>query len=312
MILNAYSVLAAFLAAVQLLLGIAVTAAGVAALRGPRHDDAEARFYLPFLLATVLVAVAAVSWPLLFLLLQSWVPEWPGVMCIQGVTRVGENGFGPERWLPRLLDALQWTKPLLAFLTGAWLLLHLANRRTRTGPLTRRVLLAMVAAGVVAAADATAEGAYLFIPKQESSFASGCCTIAEAGSPPAPDSGFPHATEAFFGLLALVGGGAAYGMRRPTRARAAPVAAGALLTLLVGAVFLRDELSPRVRGTPLHRCAYCLLADAPWTLLGVALLVLGAFAAGWALLVPSRRLFALSLFGHFGAGLYAASAMLVA
>src|SRR5205823_3152370 len=103
------------------------------------------------------------------------VPEWPGVMCIYGVTRVGAGSAGISRFLPGLIATLQALKPLLVFGSGAWFVLYLLNRRTRTGPLLGRVFLALVACGVLTVADAGVELAYLFIPKKEEVLATGCC-----------------------------------------------------------------------------------------------------------------------------------------
>ena len=58
------------------------------------------------------VGLGLASWPLLYLLLQSYVPEWPDVMCIYGVTRVGAGSVGASRFLPGLVTALQVLKPL--------------------------------------------------------------------------------------------------------------------------------------------------------------------------------------------------------
>src|SRR5262249_49616077 len=118
------------------------------------------------------------SWPLFYLLLQSYVPEWEGVMCIYGVTRIGAGSVGPARFLPPLVTALQAVKPALVFLSGAWFVLYLINRGTRTAPLTGRVHLLVLAAGLLGVADAAAEGAYLVIPKKEVFLSTGCCTAA--------------------------------------------------------------------------------------------------------------------------------------
>jgi hypothetical protein len=123
-----------------------------------------------------LLGLNVVSWPILYLLLQSYVAEWPDVMCIYGVTRIGAGSIGVSRFLPPLVDAPQATKPALVFLSGAWFVLYLLNRRARTVPLTGRVLLVLLAAGLLAAADAAAEVAYLTIPKKEEFLSAGCCT----------------------------------------------------------------------------------------------------------------------------------------
>ena len=96
MILNAYAVLNAFLALLRLLFGVLVVGIGTKAwLQGrksitpERRKALEDRGSLLFLMAFLLLGLNLVSWPLLYLLLQSYVPEWPGVMCIYGVTQIG-------------------------------------------------------------------------------------------------------------------------------------------------------------------------------------------------------------------------------
>src|SRR6266567_550145 len=196
MILNAYAVLDAFVALLRLPLGLLVVGLGAGAWRRYRRlprvlanaatpgerEALEDRNYLLSLLALLLVGLNLASWPLLYLLLQSYVPEWPGLMCIYGVTRVGAGSEGASRFLPGLLAALQGLKPLVVFGSGAWLVLYLLNRRTRTAPLLGRVFLALVACGALTAADAAAELAYLGIPKKEESLSTGCCTGAFAES----------------------------------------------------------------------------------------------------------------------------------
>src|SRR2546426_12179184 len=96
MILNAFAVLDAFACALRLFLATVVVGQGIAALRQtaalsePESKGAlEDRFYLLFLLALLLLALNVLSWPLLYLLLQSYVPQWPEAMCIYGVIHVG-------------------------------------------------------------------------------------------------------------------------------------------------------------------------------------------------------------------------------
>jgi hypothetical protein len=136
----------------------------------------EDRNYLLSLLALLLLALNLGSWPLLYLLLQSYVPEWHGVMCIYGVMRIGEGSAGSSRFLPGLLATLQSLKPLVVLGSGAWFVLYLVNRRTQTGPLLGRTLLALVVCGVLTLADAAVELAYLFIPKKEVVYSTGCCS----------------------------------------------------------------------------------------------------------------------------------------
>src|SRR5207244_3006384 len=82
--------------------------------------------------------------------------QWPGVMCIYGVTRIGQDSVGPSRFLPGLLRLLQATKPALVFLGGAWFILYLLNQRTRSAPLLNRLFVLLLPLGFLAAADAAA------------------------------------------------------------------------------------------------------------------------------------------------------------
>ncbi len=183
MILNAYAVLDAAVSLLRLGLGLLVVVLWVFAWlawrrrgAGPeRRQAAEDRCYLLFMLGGLLLALNVLSWPLLYLLLQSYVPEWPDVMCIYGVTQIGVGSIGPARFLPPLLAALQAMKPALVFLSGAWFVLYLVNRGTRTAPLTGRVLFVLLAASALAVADAASEVAYLVIPKKEEFPEGGCC-----------------------------------------------------------------------------------------------------------------------------------------
>jgi len=191
MILNAYAVLDAFLSLLRGMIGLLVLWIGISTwstwLRrapGPEgRKELEDRGYLLFLLAGLLLALNVLSWPVFYLLLQSYVPEWgDSVMCIYGVTKIGLGSSGPSRFLPTLVNALQAMKPVLVFLSGAWFVLYLVNRRTYTAPLTGRVLLLLLVAGLLAVADAAAESAYLVIPKKEEFLSSGCCTEAFDGA----------------------------------------------------------------------------------------------------------------------------------
>ena len=107
MILNSYAVLIAFVGLLRLLIGLLVVGASTAAWRargrpGPPDGQTavENRGYLLFLLTLLLIGLNLASWPLLYLLLQSYLPEWPGVMCICGVTQVGTGSVGAARFLP--------------------------------------------------------------------------------------------------------------------------------------------------------------------------------------------------------------------
>src|SRR5690242_14227943 len=103
MILNAYAVLDGFVLLLRLLLGCLVFALSLAypvkecLSITVNRKDREDRFYFLFLSAIVLLALNIACWPLFYMLLQSYVSQWPGVMCIYGVTRVGAGSQGASR-----------------------------------------------------------------------------------------------------------------------------------------------------------------------------------------------------------------------
>jgi hypothetical protein len=305
MIVNAYAVLDAFVSLLRLGLGLVVLALGFHAYRSWRHCSAapesrkalEDRSYLLFLLAGLLLGLNVVAWPILYLLLQSYIPQWPGVMCIYGVTRVGTGSLGPSRFLPPLLTALQAAKPALVFLSGAWFVLHLVNRRTQTAPLIGRTLGLLLAAGLLAVADAAAELTYLAIPKKEEFLSAGCCTqpADEAGTfrflPQnlISDEDTPRLYGAYYtvNLAMILGLGIAARLseRRLVRSWLGPLFLGVVLCGVVNAVFLVEAAAPRLLHLPYHHCPYDLVPRAPESLVAVALFVGGSFCVGWACVV---------------------------
>lgn len=303
MILNSYAVLMAFVASIRLLLGLFTLGLGTAAWRAaaaaPRSSEArstlEDRCYLLFLLALLLITLNLVSWPLLYLLLQSYVPEWPGVMCIYGVTRIGEDSLGPAAFLPGLLTLMQLTRPALVFAGGAWFVLYLLNRQTQTAPLLGRLLLLLLPVAALAVADAAADLVYLGIPKQEEFPTGGCCTAAfgEGTDRFQPTSlwgeaAHPWLWAGFYGgnlalILALVAA------TRP-RLRPEGVGMGLLLllgvgTLAAGALFLVEIAAPRILQLPYHHCPYDLIPEAPESVVTIVLFLGGFFFLGWAAVV---------------------------
>ncbi len=335
MIVNTYAVLALFLSALELSAGLVAAAVGLGTLRALARGRTSApevdarQFPLLALAAVLLVGLAAASAPLLYLLLDSYVGEWPGVMCVEGVTAVGSGSLGAAGWLPALLGALVATKSLLLLLSGAWLVLHLVNRRTRTGPLARRVVGLLAAAGAVAALDASAEIAYVAIPKKERFLSVGCCTTqngAEAGTPSPAGAGERTGwTIAYFGLTVAMTAAVASTLRRGVESTGRlrwglSYGTGAAATLAAGCVFFPTVLAPARLSLPLHECGYCLLARAPETAVGIVLLAGATACIAWAWLAASvstdddarphglamaRSLLRGASFGYPGAGVLA-------
>jgi hypothetical protein len=307
MILNSYAVLLAFVAVLRFLLGLLVLGLGAAAWRSrgqlaaDGREALEDRCYLVFLLALLLLGLNLASWPLLYLLLQSYVPEWPGVMCIYGVTQVGAGSLGPSRFLPDLLRLVQWTRPVLVFGGGAWFVLYLINRRTRTAPLLGRLFLVLLPLGALAALDSAADLAYVGIPKKEEFPSGGCCTVAfDQGARFLPeslveDAGRPWLYAAYYGGnlgLALALFLFTRGLRRPLNEEQAPVLVsgrrlaglllGGAIVLAVSGVFLIEVAAPTLLGLPHHHCPYDLVPQVPEAVVAVTLFAGGCFFLGWA------------------------------
>jgi hypothetical protein len=339
MIVNGFAVLDAFLSLVRLGMSLLVVGLGAAALySGSRGDGAadarevrENRTYRLLTLAGTLLLLNIISWPVLYLVLQSYVPEWPDVMCIYGVTRIGTGSVGPSRFLPPLLDTLQAAKPLLIFLSGAWFALYAVNRRTATASLTGRVVALVMLSGVLAVGDAACEVAYLAIPKKEDVGPTGCCTeafdAAEADVRFLPEGLRSERAARWLTCLSYATNAVmAAGCWLLSRRRSQPASllalttllAGALVCLAAGAVFLVEVAAPRLLHLPYHHCPYDLIPRAPESIVAAALFVLACFSVGWAWIVrlagneaearpyqveTVRRLLALACTGFVGSTL---------
>lgn len=336
MILNPYAVLDACVSLLRLGIGLLVVVLALLAWNSWRSQGQltegrqvlENRCYLVFLFAGKLLALNVLAWPIFYLLLQSYVVEWPGVMCIYGVTRVGADSIGSSRFLPYLLAVLGGTKPILVFCSGVWFVLYLLNRSTRTAPLTGRVLLLVFATSWLAIVDAAIEIAYLVIPKKEEFLATGCCTATFATT--GDTSRFVpgsllggHADASLFtaygalNVATILALGGCVRWCRPDRLAAwlAPLLILVLCTLVTSAVFLSDVAAPRLLHMPNHHCPYDLISRAPASVLAVVLFLGGSFCAGWGCMAgwlgnppeakpfvagAVRTLFRLGILGYIG------------
>jgi hypothetical protein len=299
MIINPYTIVAAFVAALRCAFGLAIVVLAAAALARRRERDAlgaeppsEARQHLVYLLGAVLVVLTAVGVPLYYLVLQSMVGTMQGVMCIQGVTQFGQSSIGASRHLPVLVGAILLARPAVAAAACAWYALVGVHRRTRTGPLAGRLLAGAVVLGLAGVADGGSELAYHLIPKQEETLSAGCCTRTSFDGAGAESTSFDsiearHQREgawSFFGLSA----GLAAALCLPASCRRiaasrlslAVCAAAVVLTAYVAVGFVETVASPRILGLPVHHCAWCLFQHAPESLAGVAGFLVGACSIG--------------------------------
>ncbi len=299
MIVNTYSILMLFMAGLGVvlsvgLMGTAFWAAWRMRAGGGQQQAsrAEQSVDLARLVAVVCLLTLVIGWPLFYAMLNSFVPEIPGAMCIYGVTRV----------MPRMVTLIQVAQPTVVFLLGAWLLLDLIWRRSGrpAGRIRGMVALAAVAA-VVAAAHGTE--LYYVVHMESLNEVSCCSSYGEAAGTkleapsyylpwvlPGPARRLVLGTLFFAGipLLAvwlLVRSGrrtCGHGLRavcENTGLLAASVGLG-----WVSWQELSEVVAPLLMRLPFHHCVYCLVSGgrAPESLLIVVGLGIGLYAAGWA------------------------------
>jgi hypothetical protein len=325
MILNAFALVDGFVCLARLVVACGLAALALAAWRSKTSGPSAAlgafsenRRTLVILLAAVLAGLNIVAWPLLYSVLQSYVPYWPGVMCIYGVTRIGEGSEGPSRWLPTILTTLQLIKPAIVFLSGGWLVAYIADRASPTKLPGGRWLGLVVAMSTLSIADAGLELTYLAIPKAERFLEVGCCvTAADSGASgrglvPLAAESVRQVGLAHFALSAIFAAAIAalLARERPVDFRAAAVLVVTAAALVpIATAFLCYVAAPALLHLPYHPCAYCLLRTAPESVLGIGSFLIGTFCVGWLALLHwsslgggplAYRLLVIALFGYLG------------
>ena len=318
MILNTYSVLSLFIAALTGGLALVV---GAASLRialawarpvsGERRAALESRSHLLLLAAVVVLWVKIASWPLFYLTLQSFVPFLQGAMCI----------FGVSRARPTLGAAAQILKPVAFLLIGAWLLLNRLDRYADTAPLFRRKLLLLSLVGLVVAADGATDLAYLVTFRRDAEVA--CCTgffdlpgratarLSASLLGPGYEAWilpcYYASNAALLACMILAWRRVRAGRGRAAVPLAALVSAG---NAVVTTVALFEGIAPRVMHLPYHRCLYCMWQYAPHSIGFTALFLLGTMAPLWAwiLFVAGRHKETMGAWTRYLAALYGGGA----
>ncbi len=295
--LNGYVILDAFFS--LLALGAAVIAVALAAstLFHLRLDPAsnatwmEDRVYLAIQLTYAVLGLTLASWATLYLVLDDFVPLWPGAMCIYGVTQIGEGNPGVTGWLPTLVLLAQVAKPLVAFAAGAALALYRIYRQAGASQLLPRVLGALLVVALLGTAASATELAYLSIPKRDIPAESGCCSAAAVSREGlSPASLQPEwLTPAYYACHVLmvsllwpcVRRRAERTANRVFDMRLLATLAAAATTLVVAGWFAIDVAAPALLHLPYHHCAYDLVADVPESGVALGLLLWGTFCVGW-------------------------------
>ncbi len=244
--------------------------------------------YLIFLLACVVLSVRMFAWPWFYFMLQSFVSEVPGAMCIFGVTRV----------LPDTVAFLQIIKPISFFIMGGWLLCYYVDKSIQTSPLARRNLLFLIPICGVLLSDSIVDIYYVIRMKPLISV-SCCATFFD--TPLRPSAMIP---QAIFGrdfqqtlfivfyavniiLIILLFTSLSRKwqslalLSRNVMLCSQAVLAVANIPIVIISFF--ENIGPMLMQLPLHHCIYCFMGkgivpDAP-VILG--LFAIGTFSIGW-------------------------------
>lgn len=309
MIINIYTFIMLFSAAVSLVMGAIILPLSYKLATNwgkEKNSDAIERLertgYLVLLIACVILAIRMASWPFFYFTLNSYVPEVPGAMCMFGVTQIlhGAVGF------------LQIIKPVAFFVMGGWFLLYYIDNQTKTAPLTVRKFTFLAIISAIILADSIGD-LYYFIRMKPLMTVSCCATFYDI--PVRPSAMIPKAILGgqyerlllpiyYITNLTLVGF-LGYMLRR-MRVRSLEFGVGSckhflltpnseLITLnfialglgifnaFVVIFSLFEVIAPRLLQLPFHHCMYCfigsgLVPDAP---IIFGLFILGTFVIGW-------------------------------
>lgn len=295
MILNVFTLTVIFTSLLTLVL-LVVGAGSTLLLRSrereqdgrERETSLENRLYLAFLLIAAALLCRGFSWPLFYLMLQSFIPDVPGAMCIFGTTQV----------MPELIRSLEVLKPILFFLIGAWFILYGIDRSTKAYSLTNRKFLFFWVLCSLAGLDAIGDMA-LAITYAPPGIPVTCCTVIG-------DIQFPVArikTPAILGTrggelatvlyhaihLFTVGAVAALLVMKRWEASGKGHKGALCLSLILAisvmvitCIAMIDRIGPTLMKLPHHHCPYCLLQYVPVSIAFLGLELIGTCSLGWA------------------------------
>ena len=252
-----------------------------------QHNGLQSRIHFVLFVASTVLVLRLLSYPLFYATLQSFVEDVEGAMCIYGVTQLS----------PKLFMFMEITKPVVFFLVGQWLILHYLTRQNRTQSMVNRKIVLLLGVNLLVLLDSVG-GLILFLGI-DFHIPVTCCTI---------NTDSPYRVSAIFSryllghryqqfllpayylsnlfILGLVG----YFFRRKKleaketrRTRSVGVVFFlSLINLILGSLAVAEVIGPRLMDLPYHHCLYCLLQYVPDSSLIVGLLMLGTFGFGWA------------------------------
>ena len=293
MIINIFTIISLFIAAISLILGIFQAGVSVFLYKewgkagtGEERTRLEDFAYLVLLIASVILMVRLLSWPLFYATLNSYVSEIQGAMCVAGVAQIQSS-------MARLL---QTVKPLVFFAVGGWLLLNMLDRTTKTGPLMKKKFLLLSLVSLFVIGDSLGEMVYLFKVKATSSVA--CCTtifdVPSRSSALIPRSIFGEGygglmipiyyisnsiVIGFLGILLWTGGTGIVTLSVASLL--------AILNIPFTGICALEKVAPALMELPYHHCLYCFPKNVPDGAIIITLFVIGTFSSGWALMLKA-------------------------
>jgi hypothetical protein len=243
--------------------------------------SAQNRIHLSLLLLFTAFVIRLVTWPLLYIMLQSLIPIVPGAMCIYGVTQV----------MPTFLSFLQVIKPLAFFLIGGWLLFYGLDVSLKRRSLVNQSIRLLIMVAIVAAADGIAEVLFVLLFSPPGVAVSCCTVVADLIIPARPLIPVPLLSAHYYNAL-LVGYhvfnlglagfiGLLIWRKNTKRVWLLLAAIAALLNGLITYGAFKEYLGPRLMSLPDHHCLYCMLQYRPISIGILGLFVLGSFLAIW-------------------------------
>ena len=295
MIVNIYTLIMLFVAIFSLSLGGFLFLLTIRTLLSfkttvPLEDKSkfERKGYLVFLLACVTLSLRMIVWPWFYFMLQSFVSEIPGAMCMFGVTQI----------LPSTVTFLQIIKPISFFIMGGWLLCYYVDKSTPTAPLARKNLFFLLIVCGVLLADGIADIYYVIRMKPLMSV-SCCATFFDV--PLRPSAMIPQAifgrnfqkflffvyylTNIILIALLFTSMSKQWQSLGSTPRKLILYSQGVLGVINIPIVIYSviENIAPKLMQLPYHHCIYCfmgngLVPDAPIML---GLFVIGTFAIGW-------------------------------
>lgn len=289
MIINLFTIISLFIAAVSLILGVFQTGVSIYLYKnwktvktGEQKTKLEDFAYLVLLIASVVLMVRLFSWPLFYATLNSYVPEIQGAMCVAGVAQIQAG----------MARVIQTVKPLVFFVIGGWLLLNMLDRSTKTGPLMEKKFLLLSLVSLFVIGDSLGEIAYLFKVKATSSVA--CCTtifdVPSRSSALMPRSILGEGyggmmVPLYYGsnLVVIAGIGLLIFLGSTSLIALAAAFLLALLNVFLTGICGIEKIAPVLMELPFHHCLYCFPRNVPDGAIIMALFVIGTFSSGWAL-----------------------------